>query len=327
MAPLYNLEGITLERKEMLRTLAQLDLSKMPHIFIPSWNRPDFVSARLFENFSSKEREKVHIVVRHNQYKKYAKAHPNLHILPIPADYPVNGLASTRQFIFEYAVEHRYSVIIDMDDDIKHLRFMYEGVSSRGVATTKHSLKEDEEKDHQFNQKILCLAASISKDIFREHPRVMLGNLHRQKACFNVQYGKLKYVVNRETTPRQVTLLNVKALHKADINRNTKLFDTHGDDIGFTAEILKHGGWCFNIPCLGYEYLSEKCDSVMRTPENEKELHAYEYAVLQNYPIKDYLRCTFLDEDGNPMWNDVDWRKYHKVHGTQPIMKYWRDCE
>lgn len=311
-------------KKVMLKRLYALDTNTMPHIFIPSWNRPNFVSARLFDNFSEEDLKKVHVVVRRNQYKKYKRANPNMSILPIAKGYEINGLSTTRQFIFEYAVKHKYPIIIDMDDDIKHLRFMYEGVSGNGVPTTKHSVNGDTDKNPDMNQRILCLAAKISRDLFKSYPNVMLGNIHRQKACFNVKYGKLAYVINRETTPRQVTIMNVKGLYKKDINRN-HIFDRHGDDIGFTAEILKNGGWCFNIPSLGYEYIGEKCDSTIRTPENEKELHAYEYKMLQKYPIKDYLRCTFRDENGNPMWNDVDWRKYHKIHETSPIEGLWED--
>jgi hypothetical protein len=309
-----------MNRDEMIQKLNSLDLRRMPHIFIPSYNRPNFISSRLFDNFDDNEIKKVHIVVRKEQYKAYKKANPRLDIIPITCE--VNGLASTRQFIFDYAVRNKYGLIMDFDDDIKHLRYMYEGFSCNGRATTKHSILSDEKEDVKFNQKIICLAAEISRDLFKEYPDVVLGNLHRQKACFNVKYGKLKYIINSEVTPRQTTIINVKKLYKEGVNRNM-LFDPHGDDIGFAAVILEAGLSCFNIPCLGYEYLSEKCDSVVRTPETAKQLHAYEYDTLQKFEIKNYLRCTFKDENGNPLWNDVDWRKYHKYKGTKLIRQYW----
>lgn len=309
----------------MKHLLDSIDSSTMPHIFCPSYNRPEFVSAKLFRTFSDDVKAKIHIVVRPEQYKAYKKANPEFHVLPIPKNYEINGLASTRQFIFEYAVEHRFSYIIDMDDDIKYLAYMYDGVSGTGNPCSKHTVMIDRQKDPLIEQKVLLMGAKIAKEVFKAHPDVYLGNIRRQRLSQAIDNAKLKYIINAGPTPRQVTFMNVKGLYKAGINRDVKRFDRHGDDIGFCAVILKNNGSLFNIPCLTYDYVSEKCDSVIRTPETEKELHAYEYRMLQKYPIRDYLRTTFKDEEGNYMWGDVDYRKLHKIRGTRAIKVYWED--
>lgn len=314
-----------MKKKKMKAMLDALDPSTMPHIFCPSYNRPDFVSAALFRTFDDEVKAKVHIVVRAEQYKAYKKQNPDLDVIAIPKDYPINGLASTRQFIFEYAVEHHYSVIIDMDDDIKNIAYMYDGVSGTGNPCSKHTIAIDRENDPLIQQKVLLMAGKIAREVFKNHPDVYLGNIRRQRLSQNPDNAKLKYIINAGPTPRQVTLLNVKGLYKAGINRDVKRFDRHGDDIGFCAVILKAGGSLFNIPCLTYDYVSEKCDSVIRTPETEKELHAYEYRMLQKYPIKDYLRISFRDDEGNYMWGDVDNRKLHKLRGTKSIKEYWEE--
>lgn len=314
-----------MNKAEMKQKLDEIDANSMPHIFCPSYNRPEFVSAKMFNSFSPEVKKKVHIVVRSEQYKSYRKHNPGLHIIPIPKDYPISGLASTRQFIFEYAVKSRYATIIDMDDDIKNLAYMYDGISGTGRACSKHSIKIDRENDPLLEQKVLLMGAEIAREVFKKYPNVYLGNIRRQRLSQGVDNAKLKYMINAGPTPRQVTFVNVKGLYKARINRNVKRFDRHGDDIGFCAVILKAGGSLFNIPCLTYDYVSEKCDSVVRTPETEKELHAYEYSMLQKYPMKNYLRITFKDEEGNYMWGDVDYRKLHKIRGTTPIKKYWEE--
>lgn len=313
-----------MKKGHMKHLLDSLDASKMPHIFCPSYMRPEFVSAKLFRTFSPEVQDKIHIVVRKEQYKAYKKANPEFDIISL-GDYPVNGLASTRQFIYEYAVEHRYPIIVDMDDDIKYMAYMYNGVSGTGNKCSKHTVMADREDDPLLEQKVLLMASYISREIFRDHPDVVLGNIRRQRLSQGVENAKLKYIVDCGPTPRQVTILNVKGLKRLGINRNVDKFDRHGDDIGFCAEILMNGGHCFNIPCLTYDYVSEKCDSVIRTPETEKELHAYEYNMLQTYPIKDYLRTTFRDDEGNYMWGDIDWRAFHKLHKTSSIKHYWKD--
>ena len=312
-----------MKEKRLLNLMDSLDPAKMPHIFCPSYMRPNFVSGRIFRTFEPEVLEKVHIVVRPEQYKDYKKANPELDVISL-GDYPVNGLASTRQFIYEYALEHRYSTIIDMDYDITNLSYLFSALNGSGNPCSKHSfVRYDYAKD--FYQKILLLGAYIARQVFKEYPDVVLGNLRRQRLSMDPDNAKLKFMIDCGPTPRQVTYMNVKGLYKLGINRDVQRFDRHGDDIGFCAVILSNGGHCFNIPCLAYDYVSEKCDSVVRTPETEKELHAYEYAMLQQYPIKDYLRTTFKDADGNYMWGDIDWRKFHKLNNTTNIKRLWKD--
>lgn len=314
-----------MKKQRMQQILDDVDSrTRLPHIFIPSYNRPEFVSARILRGFTPEARKRIHIVTRWEQRKAYRAANPEFHVLPIPYDYPINGLASTRQFIFEYAVEHKLPLIIDMDDDITYLSYLFDGKSEKtGAPYSKHSIKADREADPMLDQKILTLAAHIAKGVFEKHPDVMLGNIRRQRMSQHVENSKLKYIINAGPTPRQVTLMNVRGLYKAGIDRDM-LFDPHGDDIGFCAVILAAGKSLFNIPCLTYDYVSEKCDSVVRTPENSKRLHKLEYDTLQKFPIRDYLRTTFKDEDGDYMWGDIDWRKYHKLNGTEAVKQLWR---
>lgn len=312
-----------MKKRHMLSLLSSMRESEtLPPIFIPSYNRPEFVSANLLRNLPDELKSNVHIVCRWEQRKSYANHNPDFTILPIPKDYPINGLASTRQFIFEYARDHRMPLIIDMDDDIRHIHYMYDGVSGKGDPCSKHSLVGDHDKDPDLVFKVLLLASCISREVFRDNPDVMLGNIRRQRMSQHIDNSQLKYIVNSGPTPRQITFVNVRGLARLGINRDM-MFDRHGDDIGFCAVILANGGSLFNIPCLAYDYVSEKCDSVIRTPETEKMLHKLEYDALQKWPIKDYLKTTFRDSDGDYMWGDIDWRSYHKEMQTQPKKVFW----
>ena len=135
-----------MEKHRMKKFLDSIDESTMPHIFCPSYMRPKFVSGRVFRTFSPEVQKKIHIVVRPEQYEAYKKENPEFDIISL-GDYPVNGLASTRQFIFEYAVEHKYPMIIDMDDDIKILTYLFNGVTAKGDPCSKHSLVGEAQED------------------------------------------------------------------------------------------------------------------------------------------------------------------------------------
>ena len=118
----------------------------------------------------------------------------------------------------------------------------------------------------------------------------------------------------------------MKGIKRAGI-RMPDAFNLHGDDIGFAAEVLQNGYSCFNIPCLCYDYVNEKNNSVVRDPHNpdkNRHLHKLEYDGLMQMEIKDYLRESFKFPDGQYMFGDINWRAYHKLHGTRYYIKHWK---
>lgn len=318
--------------EEFREKLNSTTVDDLPHIFIPSYMRPEFATSNLFVpgEFSDEGRKKVHVVVRPEQYELYKKANPMLDVIPIPKSFrdPIEGLASTRQFIFEYAADKGYDIIFDFDDDITAINFLPEGLSAKKkIPSAKMCSKEIRDTFENMNEKILSLVAVVSREVFRDHPEVMLGNIRKQHFCQNLENSLLKYKMNMGNTPRQTTILNVEGLKKNGINRNEWAANPHGDDILFCAEILAHGCTTFNIPWACYDYISEDTQkggsSVCRTPETEKELHEWELARLMEYPIKDYLRYTITYPDGSYKWGDIDWNKYRKLTGAKKVKHYW----
>ena len=112
-----------MKRSTMLALLEDTTPKDMPHVFIPSYNRPDFVIAKkILHKFNQDGLDKVFIVVREEQYKAYRKVNPRLNFVTIPKG-AVDGVGSTRQFIMDYAIENKMPCIMDMDDDITYLHY------------------------------------------------------------------------------------------------------------------------------------------------------------------------------------------------------------
>lgn len=312
-----------MKKSKMQKLIDNTTEKDLPYIFIPSYNRPNFVLGRILKTFSEKAlRQKVFIVVRAEQYKTYKRENPNFEFVVIPKG-AVSGVGSTRQFILDYAIENRLPCIMDMDDDIKFLSWLYDRRTAKGELCLGHTTLEDLKNDPLMFQKVLQLAGKISREIFKEHPDVLLGGLGKQHFC-NAN-PPVKYIINRGKTPRQIKILNVKGIKKAGI-RMPDEFNLHGDDIGFAAEVLQNGYSCFYLPCLCYDYVDEKVDSVVRDPKNPDKnrwLHELEYNALQKMEIKHYLRETFKFPDGQYKFGDIDWQKYHKLHNTTPIIQEW----
>lgn len=218
----------------------------------------------MLPNFTPDAIAKVFIVVRDEQYRDYKKANPELQFLCIPRG-KVSGVGSTRQFILDYAIENHLPVIMDMDDDIKYLQFLYNSKTESGVENSKHTNIKDWEIDPLIPQRVLQLAGMISREVFHEHPEVLLGNIRKQRFSNKTEMAQIKYQINKGPTPRQTKILNVKGIKKAGI-RMPDEFNLHGDDIGFAAWVLQNGYSCFNIPCLCYDYIDDQVASVVRDP-------------------------------------------------------------
>ena len=317
-----------MKRKKMERILGETTEKDLPYIFIPSYNRPEFVTGqKILPLFTPEALERVFIVVREEQYKAYRKANRHINGLQfavIPKG-TVSGVGSTRQFIMDTAIENRLPVIMDMDDDIKYLQFLYTGTNGTGVRCSMHTGVKDWEDDPRIPQKVLQLTGKIARECFAEHPEVLLGNIRKQRFSNHAELSDIKYQINKGPTPRQTKILNMKGIKKAGI-RMPDEFNLHGDDIGFAAEVLQNGFSCFNIPCLCYDYIDDQVASVVRDPHNPDKnrwLHKLEYDALMDMEIAQYLRETFKFPDGQYKFGDINWQQYHKLHGTSPIIERW----
>lgn len=320
-----------MNRSKIEKVLNNTTEKDLLYIFIPSYNRPRFFIGRnLLPMFTDRALSKVYIVVREEQYKEYKKENRDLikrgmNLIPIPKG-TVTGVGSTRQFIMDYAIENRLPYIMDMDDDIRYLQFLYRGKTNSGKECSKHTGAKDYKIDPLIPQKVLQLTGKISREVFRNHPKVLLGNIRKQRFSNKDSYNNIKYQINKGPTPRQTKILNIKGIKRAGI-KMPDAFNLHGDDIGFAAEVLQNGYSCFNIPCLCYDYVDEKKNSVVRDPHNpdkNRHLHKLEYDGLMQMEIKDYLRESFKFPDGQYMFGDIDWRAYHKLHGTRYYIKHWK---
>lgn len=314
-----------MDRRNMIRELKNTSVKDMPYILVPSYNRPDFMFAKnILSKFSSDALSKVFIFVREEQYKEYKRENPKLQYELIPKG-AVSGVGSTRNFLLEYAIDNRLPVVMDMDDDVKYLQFIFNTMREDGSVVSNHSGVRDWGSHPEIPQLVLQLTGKISREVFKDYPDVALGNIRKQRFSNHKECGEIKFMIDKGPTPRQTKILNVKCCKKNNLWVPDD-FNLHGDDIGFAAEVLQKGFHCFNIPCLCYDYVDEKENSVVRNPKDEESnrwLHELEYKALKKMEIAGYLRETFKFEDGQYKFGDIDWQKYHKLHKSKPKVERW----
>ena len=76
-----------------------------------------------------------------------------------------------------------------------------------------------------------------------------------------------------------------------------------------------------------YDYIDEKKDSVVRDPNNpdkNRYLYKLEYDGLMGMEIRHYLNESFKLPDGQYMFGDIDWKRYHTLHGTKEYIRKWK---
>lgn len=273
-------------------------------ICIPSYKRWDRKENKtittIIEKCGPEAQAKTYVFVRAEQEAAYMDSFPTVNIVKLPE---VHGLAGTRQYIQEYVVKVlKMPYFIDMDDDITQLKYVF----------------HDEEGDHLSKagetdyEQILRLGCAIARMAFEESG-CLLGNFHRVRFASNYPASQTAYVVNKGSTPRQVTFVNGKGLTLRGINRNLE-FDETGDDVGFVAEICKAHGDLFQIPCLAYAFVDDAVNSVIRNDGNRRRLAEQEYELLRKYPMgRDYLKITQTYDDGSYKFSDIDYKRYREL--------------
>ncbi len=291
---------------------ALLNAKEIFPICIPSYKRwkpnDNKTLSKIIANCDEAIRKNTYVFVRKEQYDLYFENFNNLgiNIIKLPN---VEGLSDTRQYICDFVTDElNKDYLIDMDDDILDLKYVYKDEAGKIKLNTKQPEKYSN---------ILKLMCEISKIAF-EKDSCILGNLHRVRFANNKETYDLAYTTNKGATPRQCMAINARLLKNKNIRRN-HIFNPTGDDMGFVAEIAKNRGDMFNINCLAYAFVDDAVNSVIRNDNNRKQLANYEYNCLKKYPIKYYLRIPFTFEDGSYKFSDIDFTKYRKLCNKNSI--------
>ena len=282
---------------------------------VPSYTRPDFMFGRQLRR-ASKEFLKSHvfIFVHEDELSAYKLVYPDYNYVVVPETH--YGLGATRNYLRLWCKDKGCKFVLDWDDDIEHVRFMYASTDRYGDPSTKHNSSADEESDPIFVERLLCYTAYLADYLFNTYPRLRAGNVRRQHFCGHEYVNKTLAHINKGATPRQT---NIWKLADYDAERYIpEMARWHGEDILSASCVLQNGEDLFSIQQVGYDYVPESKASVVRdTDENSernRKLHAQEFKDLQTLEVKDYLKMSKTYPDGSYMYGDIDWKKFYLLH-------------
>lgn len=315
-----------MRREEMREWLLDLDLKHTFPIWVISYNRAG--EAPLL-NKVRKWSTPVNVFVRESQAAAYRDAYPTMTVYAA-SDETIDNCGKARWVASELAYALGHDIVIMMDDDVLDLRFLFQREFMRGKNVGKecsgHSTLDDWEFISDLEERVLAGIASVARDVFSEHPNAMLGGPIKQHMSFSHRNHRTKYVLNGGVTPRQCTVWHLDRMFDAGVVLDTDRFGVHGEDLGLVDQVLRNDGDCWAMPSFAYEHWPESINitkSTIRHEGNARSLHEYEYEMLMQCPIKDYLRIKRSVIDGSYEWGDVNWPKLHKIRGTKQVKVGW----
>ena len=269
-------------------------------IAIPSYCRPNNY---FYKNIISKHNEIINnclYFVREEQYEDYVKAMPLLNknqIIAIPKG-KVDGVGSTRQFILDWMSIQPIDWFVISDDDITDIAYV--------TYTEEHKAN--------YHPRNYAQVINIIENTCEKLPKnCAIGTL--QPRAFSKDFDvEVKIMTTR--SPSQFVIYR-NSICK-NIPFNLKLFNKHGDDIGYACQIVSHGYDYFQIPCLVYSCWDSTFSGVLRTKENYKELFDKDYENAKKFLPEECLgrsrndyHFTFIKPK-----EVLEWRKHHNENNN-----------
>lgn len=322
-----------MEKQKMTHVLQEIyhsDYQCVP-IWLNSFDRADDApSLGWLDNLDATMTPLVNVRVLVEQLESYQEKYPNLTFHPASMQ-SMSPVGTARQILFDTIYyTHGHSRAIIMDDDLTELNLLTQSFSQKGKSAGAESSRGYTRAERAdmgiFYDAFFKLFSRVSEEVLDSDGDVILGSARKRHMSFGYKNHRIKYQVNSGVSARQLMFFDFERFNAIGAAIDQEHFYRHGDDIGTMASVLANGGKTFTLPSFIYDTYSEDVNiykSKIRNASTKPELHAEEYHGLQQYPIKDYLREKRSLIDGTYEWGDVDWRKYHKLHGTKPDTKYW----
>jgi hypothetical protein len=309
-----------MNREQMIDFLNKIDPRWMDLLVIRSYNRPRYFMLPLILQFTPEMLEKVRVVVREEQVGMYREVAPQLQYWTIPPN-TVTSLGTTSQWIRDKALAEGFTTIIESDDDICQLNVCYETVDGQGRAVSRRLRKVEKASVANFPLKVLALASYASSEAFRASDTIVQTGMTFDTMVMDPYNSRTMWEVGHGQIARQCVWLRLDRLAQHGV-RQAPEFDRYGEDIGFAANVFQHGLWQAKLPSILYRDQGPIGDSTLHDASNTQILRDQEWADLQRYTVAPYLAPRY-DEDGNYVWSNINWRKFHKENKTSATTREW----
>lgn len=315
---------------EMVEWVKSHDKNDRVPMYVISYNRLDAPTLLKMQHYE--RTDDIYVVVRESQADAYAQRFPMFQVVPKPDD-EINSCGAARWGAYDIARFYGHDEAIMLDDDVLQFRFMYQRakVQGKNIGELCSGVASATDAEEYFGNLIAMEEASITafghlgRQVFAEQPEAVVGGMIKRHMSFALENHRTRYILNGGATPRQAMIWNTARMEQHGIQLNLDHFGVTGEDIGLMATVLQNGLDVFCTPSFAFDHWPEDVNlekSVIRDASTLSLFMEYEYEILQQYEIKDYLKEKAIPGSAHG-WKDVSWQKLAKLRGVPTQRFHW----
>lgn len=282
-------------------------------IYVPSYSRAG--SAPLLEMLNEASpvvQNKIHIVVRPSERKVYQQAYPWAKIVTEN----IKGIGPARMRCLLDADDRGYSRIVVLDDDIIHVSLLEMTESPDGKQHTRRfSAKVSGIKEPDLLVQSLTIGCVLAEGVFRAAPTAAYGAARNALFSGDVDTS-IGATLNKGSFPACVMFFHVG---RFDMRRMPKPYQYHGEDLAMFLEVLSNDQHSFTLPGVAYDQHGSISTTIPLDPLDEvgrPHLHTTEYHFPEVHP---FLRVSMKNKLGGVMRIGMNWVRWYKATGTEPV--------
>lgn len=302
---------------KMIELLMQADPDEwMYPIYVPSYNRAG-VSPLLNLLAKAPEyiQEKVHVVCRASEYKVYRKAYPWAKIVEQRVPW---GIGPARMVCLQDADDRGYERIVMLDDDITRVGFLEDrGTSDKGKPKSgRYSYKNTPWESWEFTLHCLAFGCKMADAVFYHAEDVAYGSTRSAFMSSEVDVSQTA-TIGARGFPLCVLFIDVNRFTMRYMPRE---FQYEGEDLAMFCDAYEQGYSTFLFNTLVFDDDRGLETTIPMSGDGEIN-RAGNYMDAQDMytELGPYLRVTNMNQETGAVKRiGVDWRRYHKGHGTEP---------
>lgn len=290
-------------------------------IYVPSYSRAGTAPLlNLLARAPEYIQEKVYVVVRRSELQSYGKAYPWATLVPQQA---VSGIGPARMDAVGDADTRGFDRIVMMDDDITKVGLLEDrtirtsnGTLMSPVKSGRYSSKNTPWEPWEFTLQCLALGCKMADAVFEIAQDVSYGST-RSAFMSHAEDVSVTATLDKGGFPLCVLFIDV---HRFTMREMPRPFRFEGEDLAMYLDSYDEGYSTFLFNNLVFDDDRGIPSTIPFSGDNEVDRTGNLIDAQRRYVrLAPYLRVTNTNpETGAVKRITVDWRKYHKDHGTTP---------
>lgn len=294
---------------EHLALLRKSKTSWVYPIYVPSYNRAG--SAPLLEMLRKapgRIQDRVYIVVRPAQIRKYQRAYPWATIVPEATP----GIGPARMRCLIDADERGFQNIVVLDDDIIHVSLLERQEEKQH--TRRYSSKVSGIAEPLLLLRSLAVGCKLAGVLFEHVPGLAYGAARNALFSGDVD-PSVAATINKGSFPACVMFFDVD---RFTMRKMPKPFQYHGEDLAMFLDTFEKGQRSFTLPGVAYDQHGAIETTIPLDPQDEvgrPHLNDTEKYYPTMHP---FLRVSMKNKLGGVMRIGVNWSRWYKATETAP---------